>query len=47
MIFSDGHLQFACERLGARRTEAWPRRVGTTRTVDMRGGIIDDEEYLV
>lgn len=27
--------------------EAWPRGVGTTRTVDMRGGIIGDEEYLV
>jgi hypothetical protein len=63
MIFSDGHLQFPCERLGARRrggrprwasaitnvtsTSPQPRGVGTTRTVDMRGGIIGDEEYLV
>ena len=28
-------------------TSPQPRGVGTTRTVDMRGGIIGDEEYLV
>jgi Polyketide cyclase / dehydrase and lipid transport len=28
-------------------TSPEPRGVGTTRTVDMRGGIIGDEEYLV
>jgi hypothetical protein len=27
-------------------TSAEPRGVGTTRTVDMRGGIVGDEEYL-
>jgi uncharacterized protein YndB with AHSA1/START domain len=28
-------------------TSPEPRGVGTTRTVDMRGGIVGDEEYLV
>jgi uncharacterized protein YndB with AHSA1/START domain len=28
-------------------TSAEPRGVGTTRTVDMRGGIVGDEEYLI
>src|SRR6202040_3403969 len=28
-------------------TSPQPRGVGTTRTVDMRGGIVGDEEYLV
>jgi hypothetical protein len=28
-------------------TSAEPRGVGTTRTVDMRGGIVGDEEFLV
>jgi hypothetical protein len=28
------------------RTSPEPRGVGTTRTVDMRGGIVGDEEFL-
>jgi hypothetical protein len=28
-------------------TSPEPRSVGTTRTVDMRGGIVGDEEYLI